>query len=252
MNYNHTTLIGDERSEQQVTMFLTRHTKTTANAIDLIQGWSDFPLTQEGIEIARQFGRGLQGIRFAAAYCGTLTRHYETARIALDNSGNDNVEIRFEPGLREYNFGSFEGRDVSTTHQAVAEWLGYSTVEEARAARGPKFDLDVQNALYALDAENVLHTDLVPQDRAESADMVEQRMWQAMTNIGDTVSREGGGDVLVISSGTAIRQFLWTIDSEVDLTYLGNTAVTKVDYNKGTFSIEQPVGSMAYYERGAQ
>ncbi|WEV41812.1 histidine phosphatase family protein [Bifidobacterium sp. ESL0682] len=244
--------MSDTNSTAPVTIYLARHTKTTSNAMGLMQGWSDFPVTREGREIIRCFGRGLKGITFTAAWCGTLQRHYETARGALDYSGNESVSITRDPDLREDNFGSFEGRDIAASTQAAMDELGYASMQAGLDAIGTKANLDLQDALYALDQRNVLNTDLDAEDRAESSQQVQDRMMRAMTRIGQSAEQQGGGNVLVVSSGLSLRQFLYRVDPEADLSDQGNTATTKLSYADGRFTIVGPVGSTEYYERGRQ
>ncbi|WEV67193.1 histidine phosphatase family protein [Bifidobacterium sp. ESL0769] len=244
--------MSEMNNTEPVTIYLARHTKTTSNAMGRMQGWSDFPVTPEGREIIRCFGRGLKGITFKAAWCGTLQRHYETARGALDYSGNESVSITRDADLREANFGSFEGRDINASVQAAMEELGYASLQAALDAIGTKANLDLQDGLYALDQRNVLGTDLDDEDRAESSEQIQDRMLAAMTRIGQSALAQGGGNVLVVSSGLSLREFLFRIDPEVDLSDQGNTATTKLRYADGRFTIIGPVGSTQYYERGRE
>ncbi|WEV73834.1 histidine phosphatase family protein [Bifidobacterium sp. ESL0798] len=231
-------------------IYLARHTETTSNTMGLMQGWSDFPVTRHGRDIIKCFGLGLKGIVFDAAYSGSLPRHYKTAQGALDYSGNGTVELIRDPDLREDNFGSFEGRSGKETNLAGANYLGYPTLEAGLADRGTIINLDIQDAWHDLDAKNVLNTDLDASVRAETSDDVRKRMKRAMTKIGEAEAKHGGGNVLVVSSGLSIRQFLFLIDQTLDFTGPKNTATTKLRYENGTFSILGQPYSMEYYERG--
>ncbi|MDF7640542.1 histidine phosphatase family protein [Bifidobacterium sp. ESL0784] len=239
-----------DTSPEEMTIFLTRHSQTTANTMQLMQGWSDFPITREGRAIIECFGRGLRGVKFANAYCGTLSRHYDTARGALDGSGNENVPIHFDPDLREANFGSFEGREIPEIVKIGVGNLGYKTMDEFLDDRGSIANLELQDSLYALDRRNVIPTDLAPEDRAESSKQIQDRMVKAMTRIAVTSIAEGGGNILVVSSGLSIREFLYTIDHGFDFSNHNNTAVTKIGYRDGKFMVTGPMASMEYYERG--
>ncbi|KFI40677.1 phosphoglycerate mutase family protein [Bifidobacterium actinocoloniiforme DSM 22766] len=239
-------------ASQPVTIYLARHTQTTSNIMDIMQGWSDFPVTQEGRGIIRRLGRGMRGIEFSAAYCGTLPRHYETARGVLDGSGNEGVSIQMDPDLREDNFGSFEGHSTSGSMQAAIEHMGYKTMEEGEADRGSKVHLDIQDALYEMDQADVLKTTLAAQDRAETSAQVQERMNAAMTRIARKGEQEGWGNVLVISSGLSIRQFLYVVDHGTDFSDPTNATVTKLTYQDGAFTIHGRVCSSEYYDRGGE
>lgn len=231
-------------------IYLARHTETTSNAMRIMQGWSDFPVTQRGRTIIRRFGLGLKGVTFEAAYCGTLTRHYLTARGALDYSGNESVDIQRDPDLREDNFGSFEGRGIAETDLAGVRHMGYASVDEALAERGTTINLDLQDAWHELDAANTLGTNLDAKDRAESSADVRGRMGRALRKVGEATQANGGGNVLVVSSGLSIRQFLFTVDPSLDFTGPTNTATTRLRYEDGTFTIIGTPYSTEYYECG--
>lgn len=236
----------------RVTLLLTRHGRTTANRMHLMQGWSDFPLTKEGREDVRQFGRGLQGIRFVSAWCGNLTRQYDTAREALDASGQGDLPIQVDPDLREDNFGSYEGRDEAETIKAVCSHMGYENHDQVRQATGRLISAAMQDAFHELDLENPLGTDLAPEDRAETTEQVRARMKRVLTKIAEDALTLGGGEVLVVSSGMCLQQFLITLGDDIDVPDMDNTAVTKVTYADGRFSLDGPLASMEYFLAGAE
>ena len=51
-----------------ITFYLIRHGETEYNVQGIMQGWTDSPLTQNGVEPAKQLGIGLADISFVAAY----------------------------------------------------------------------------------------------------------------------------------------------------------------------------------------
>lgn len=242
----------DPDSTGRVTLFLTRHGRTTANSMRLMQGWSDFPLTKEGREGVRRFGRGLRGTHFVSAWCGNLTRHYDTAREALDASGQKDLRIQVDPDLREDNFGSYEGRDEIETLTTVCNYMGYESRDQLREAKGRMISAYMQDAFHRLDLENPLGTDLAPEDRAETTEQVLTRMKRALTGIGEDALARGGGNVLVVSSGMSLQQFLITLGDDIDVPDMANTSVTKVAYANGRFSLAGPLASMEYFQAGGE
>lgn len=52
----------------KLNVYLVRHGKTMFNTSRRVQGWSDTPLTNEGIEVAEFLGRGLRETPFDAIY----------------------------------------------------------------------------------------------------------------------------------------------------------------------------------------
>ena len=234
------------------TLYLTRHGRTTANVMHLMQGWSDFPLTRQGREDVCQFGRGLRPIRFRAAWSGNLSRQYETARLALDMSGNGDLRVGVDPDLREDNFGSFEGRDERTTLDQVCAAMGFKDFAAAKATYGRDIPVHMQDTFHLLDAQDVLSAGLEEEDRAETTAQVRSRMIGALTRIAQSAIEEGGGPVLVVSSGMCLQQFLVAIDDHCPIPDMDNTAVTKVIYGDDGFRLAGPVSSMEYFQAGSQ
>ena len=71
-----------------------------------MQGQQDSPLTPMGMNQARQIARRLKSVEFTGLYSSDLGRAHQTARCIADETGH---EVIAEPGLRERNFGIFEG-----------------------------------------------------------------------------------------------------------------------------------------------
>lgn len=77
----------------KLNVYLVRHGKTMFNTSRRVQGWSDTPLTNEGIEVAEFLGRGLREIPFDAVYTSDRGRTIETAGIVLRESNQAHLEI---------------------------------------------------------------------------------------------------------------------------------------------------------------
>lgn len=88
-------------------LFLMRHGQTLFNQMGKRQGWCDSPLTEHGIEQAKQAKKYFDknNINFDKAYCSTLERASDTLEII--------TSIKYErlKELKEWNFGIFEGQD---------------------------------------------------------------------------------------------------------------------------------------------
>lgn len=83
-----------------------RHGQTDWNVEGRIQGSTDIPLNQTGIEQAYQVKQLLDQESFDLVLASPLLRAYETAKIiCLDKA----VEIKGDERLKERNFGSYEG-----------------------------------------------------------------------------------------------------------------------------------------------
>lgn len=235
-----------------VTIYLTRHGETTGNVMGRVQGWSDFPLTNNGIKVANDLGRGLKGKTFKAAYAGNLTRQQVTASHVLKYSGNKKVKVNVSKYLREGGYGSFEGDSIATDNALIAGVYGYKSGDEMMAKQGKAYWTKLQDAYYKLDKQNSQKTKLVKSDRAESSKQVEQRMAKELKTIAKNTKKQGGGNVLVVSSGMSINEYLSTMTKKYKGTPLKNVSVTKLVYKNGKLSVSGNIGSMTYADKGAK
>lgn len=92
-------------------IYLVRHGETELNVKKVLQGRSNFPLTERGEAQAQEVADWFrdQGIVFDRVYSSPLTRALQTARIIV----GDDVEIVPEQRLIETNYGPYEGCSLS-------------------------------------------------------------------------------------------------------------------------------------------
>lgn len=241
------------KANKTVTIYLTRHGETTGNVMNRVQGSSDFPLTKNGLEVANDLGRGLKGITFKRAYSGDLTRQEVTASRALKYSGNKKVKISTNKKLREGGYGSFEGDSIETDSPKLAAVYGYKSGDEFMEETGADYWTMLQDAYYKLDQKNSEKTELATEDRAENASTVQKRMDKVLKKIAKTTKKQGGGNVLVVSSGMSINEYLASLDTDK---YTGaplkNASVTRLVYKDGKFKIRGKIGSLHYVNKGAK
>lgn len=101
--------------------WLIRHGETEWNANRRLQGWLDIPLSDVGLEQARQLGTYLQTLespRFGAVLSSDLSRAAETARLATAHLG---LTVTTTPELRERNYGVHQGLDWHALSDGLAE-----------------------------------------------------------------------------------------------------------------------------------
>ena len=87
-------------------LYLARHGATTASAEDRFAGAADVELSAEGRSQAERLARRLADDEIAAAYCSSLKRTLETARIIARPHGLTPVP---KDDLREIDHGHWEG-----------------------------------------------------------------------------------------------------------------------------------------------
>jgi broad specificity phosphatase PhoE len=88
------------------TILLARHGETDWNAEGRVQGHTDRPLNETGIEQAHALAEELAGERIDAVYASDLSRALDTARAVAEPRG---LSVTPLIGLRERNFGTWEG-----------------------------------------------------------------------------------------------------------------------------------------------
>lgn len=87
-------------------IYLVRHGETDWNIVRKLQGRTDIPLNENGMEAARKTGEALKDVPFTRAFSSPLARAMETARLIL---GGRKIPITPDERIIEIAFGEFEG-----------------------------------------------------------------------------------------------------------------------------------------------
>lgn len=232
--------------DNTVVLYITRHGKTILNTMDRVQGWADTPLTPAGVEVAEFLGKGLQaeGIDFKRAYSSDLGRARQTARIVLDAKGQQNMSVIEVPGMRETNFGSYEGEYNTRMWNDAALYLHYTSYKNLMAdlEKDPSKLKEMVNTFKALETLGI----------GEGYEDVKARGQKAIREIAEKEAADGGGNILLVGHGMSIGIFLSDLDDsgkKPDAGHMGNAAVCKVIYKDGKFTLES-FGDMSYVEKG--
>lgn len=230
--------VKDDKTEETV-LYVTRHGKTIFNEMKKVQGWSDTPLTEPGVEVAKELGKGLkdEGLTFDYVYSSDAGRARETAQLVLEELGQKDTVINESRDLREMFFGKFEGDLDEVMWGQAAQTLGY------------KDEADVKENLKVLGLEKI--TDAMAENdetgQFETYAELRERIQGQLTDIAKEVEEKGGGNILVVSHGMAISAFLSDLTDEDTDRPLPNASVSKVIYIDGSFDV-QSVGDTSYIE----
>ena len=100
-------------------VYLVRHGETQWNAERRIQGQSDSPLTEKGIQQAWQVAERARTLGITHVITSDLGRTQQTARIIADACGCD---VMLEPRLRELDMGVLEKRHIDTLTETEEGW----------------------------------------------------------------------------------------------------------------------------------
>ncbi len=95
-------------------VYVVRHGETAWSAAGQHTGWTDIPLTAAGEAQARGLQTRLAGLSFSQVWSSPLQRASRTCELA-----GFGTPTLVDPDLREWNYGSYEGR---TTQQIRQEW----------------------------------------------------------------------------------------------------------------------------------
>lgn len=184
--------------------YIVRHGQTLFNQKGIIQGWCDSPLTEQGIQQARNVAYGLKDVPFACAACSISERAWDTANLIVEGR---HIQVSPRKDLKEVHFGTLEGERL--THGEF-----FPLMEKGFTEYG-----------------------------GETVPEASERFLHALKEIGDThtgnvlIVAHGAviaGVLMAISKGTLSFEDM----------HLENCSVSIVDYTDNTFTIEQlPTGT---------
>lgn len=207
-------------------LHLVRHGQTFFNRYNRLQGWSNSPLTQSGLDDAAHAGALLADIDFAAAYCSDTTRAQTTAARILDINearGHRRPGLVSDMHFREQFYGYYEGQDMSLA------WL---------AAGGPH-GAPTYNAIverYGLAATRDFLKEADPFHDAESDDEYWERIAGGYALIAANPALKDGDHILQISHGNTLLSLMQRFAPEgYDLSERpANGSVTEFDLDTDT------------------
>lgn len=218
----------------EIDIYLVRHGKTMFNTTGQVQGWSDSPLTEQGILQAKQAGNGLKGVHFITAFSSDSGRARETAKIILqENDTADKPELIELKSLREWGYGGYEGRDDAElwkplfAAKKVEFRKDWSTWE---AFTDKMTDREMADAIAENDKTGT----------AENYSAIVTRLKKGMASIIDKTEAKGGGNALVVSHGSAIPTLLTLYAPEqYHGESIGNASLTILHYSEGKFTLKK-------------
>ena len=110
-------------------LVLLRHGESTWNKENRFTGWTDVPLSEQGIREAREAGRLLkrEGYVFDAAYTSVLLRAVDTLRLVLEEMGLTSIPVFQSWRLNERHYGALQGLNKSEMaarygEQQILQW----------------------------------------------------------------------------------------------------------------------------------
>lgn len=89
-------------------LYIMRHGKTDWNLKHKLQGKTDIPLNEMGIEMAKEAREEYKDVHFDVCYCSPLVRARETANLVLEGR---EIPVIIDDRLEEMGFGIYEGTE---------------------------------------------------------------------------------------------------------------------------------------------
>ncbi|MFD2308577.1 histidine phosphatase family protein [Enterococcus termitis] len=234
---------SETKPMQETVLYFVRHGKTMFNTTGQVQGWSDTPLTEEGVQGAKELAVGLKQTPFSLAYSSDLGRAIATANYILAEGDRKGLSVETLSGLREWNYGGYEGRDNAEMWTPIFEKNGLRFDEEWTQYGELTRKLSDEEIADEIAANDKTKT-------AENYAEIVERSKTAMDQILEEASNKGGGNILIVAHGSEIPTILEIL---VPGGYQGeeikNCSVTKVKVAGDSFTIEK-IGDLSYLEKG--
>ncbi|MEN8075873.1 histidine phosphatase family protein [Clostridioides difficile] len=189
------------------TIYLTRHGQTLWNIEKRLQGRGNSPLTEAGIERAKELRDRIKNIHIDTIYSSPIERALNTANII---KGDKDLEIVTDDGLMEMCFGDYEGRRTDDVMQ-----------------ENPNWDISlIMKGDTKLSAPN-----------GETLEEVRNRVSITMDRI---IEENRGKTILIVAHGITLKALMYYFkDEEVNSEVMGQATLTKINVDENNnFSID--------------
>ena len=188
-------------------IYLTRHGQTLWNIEKRLQGRGNSPLTEDGIERAKELRDRIKKIHIDIIYSSPIERALNTANII---KGDKDVEVVTDDGLMEMCFGDYEGRKTDEVMQENSSW-DISLIIKGNTK---------------LSAPN-----------GETLEEVRNRVSITMDRI---IEENRGKTILIVAHGITLKALMYYFkDEEVNSEVMGQATLTKIKVSEDNeFNIE--------------
>lgn len=102
-------------------LILLRHLQSQWNKENRFTGWTDVPLSEEGILSAKEVAQKIAGIKIDKVYTSPLMRNKDTVWLVLENCGKKDLPIVIDKALDERNYGKLQGLNKDEVKKQYGE-----------------------------------------------------------------------------------------------------------------------------------
>jgi len=202
----------------KVNIYVVRHGQTYYNIYNKLQGWSNSPLTDKGIQDANTAGEKLAKLNFAAAYCSDTTRAQQTVQTILNlNQAGSVKQAQSTSFFREEFYGYYEGTNMDEAWYVAGAPHGVPTFKAIVAK-------------YSIGKAKDFLKEADPFHDAENNDEYWHRLDQGFQLIRGNKQLHDNDNVLLISHGNTLLSMMERFAGDkYDLSVRpGNGSVTKM------------------------
>lgn len=96
-------------------LILLRHGQSQWNLENRFTGWIDVPLSEKGVQEAKEAGLKLKDLRIDQAYTSVLKRAIDTLSLALQSAEKNGVPTIKDQALNERHYGELQGLNKEET-----------------------------------------------------------------------------------------------------------------------------------------
>lgn len=188
-------------------IYLTRHGETEWNIEKRLQGRGDSPLTENGIQRAKELRDRIKNIDIDVIYSSPIKRALNTANILR---GNKNIDIVTDDSLMEMCFGDYEGKKIDIVQE-----------------ENPSWDINlIMQGNVEICAPN-----------GENLKEVRERISKLMNKI---IAENMGKSILIVTHGITLKALMYYFkDKDVNSEVMGQATLTKINIDeKNNFYIE--------------
>ena len=194
-----------------VKLVLVRHGQSLWNLENKFTGWTDIPLSEKGIEEAKEAGRILKekGYHFDLAFTSVLKRAEDTLKYILQEMGEENIEIKKSWKLNERHYGALQGlnKDETKAKYGEEQVLLWRRSTEVRPP-----ELDLTDSRYP--GDDVKYKELTKEELPKTENLLDtiKRVLEYW-NSDIKPELENGKKIIIVAHGNSLRGLIKYLDN---------------------------------------